>query len=100
MGNGKNNELTVITKTKNLCFYVLTITDKSPKKFRFTLVAKLQNNALDALERNPVPCCRKSSRTHAISDTDATDVFVFSGSLFCPLDQIALPGGSLGYYNV
>ena len=44
------NELTVITKAKNLCSYVLTVTDKSPKKFRFTLVAKLQNNALDVLE--------------------------------------------------
>ena len=50
MGTKDRNELTVITKAKNLCSYVLTVTDKSPKKFRFTLVAKLQNNALDALE--------------------------------------------------
>ena len=50
MSTNGRNELTVITKAKNLCSYVLTVTDKSPKKFRFTLVAKLQNNALDALE--------------------------------------------------
>ncbi len=50
MSKKGRNELTIITKTKNLCSYVLTVTDKSPKKFRFTLVAKLQNNALDALE--------------------------------------------------
>ena len=50
MSTNGRNELTVITKAKNLCSYVLTVTDKSPKKFRFILVAKLQNNALDALE--------------------------------------------------
>ena len=50
MNTKDRNELTVITKTKNLCSYVLTVTDRSPKKFRFTLIAKLQNNALDALE--------------------------------------------------
>ena len=44
------HELAVITKTKDLCSYILTVTDKSPKRFRFTLVAKLQNRALDALE--------------------------------------------------
>lgn len=50
MSAKERNELTVITKAKTLCSYVLTVTDKSPKRFRFTLVAKLQNNALDALE--------------------------------------------------
>ena len=43
-------DLTVITRTRELCSYVLTVTDKSPKRFRFTLVAKMQNRALDALE--------------------------------------------------
>ena len=28
----------------------MTVTDKSPKRFRFTLVAKLQNYALDIIE--------------------------------------------------
>ena len=44
------SELAVITKAKDLCSYVMTITDKSPKRFRFTLVAKLQNYALNIIE--------------------------------------------------
>ena len=44
------SELAVITKAKDLCSYVMTVTDKSPKRFRFTLVAKLQNYALDIIE--------------------------------------------------
>lgn len=45
------SELAVITKAKDLCSYVMTVTDKSPKRFRFTLVAKLQNYALKYLLR-------------------------------------------------
>ncbi len=45
-----NSELSVITKAKELCSYVMTVTDKSPKRFRFTLVSKLQNYALDVIE--------------------------------------------------
>ena len=44
------SELAVITKAKDLCSYVMTVTDKSPKRFRFTLVAKLQNYALNIIE--------------------------------------------------
>ena len=44
------SELTVIVKAKDLCSYVLTATDKSPKRFRFTLVAKLQSYALNTIE--------------------------------------------------
>lgn len=44
------SELSVITKSKELCNYILTITDKSPKKFRFTLVSRLQNYALSIIE--------------------------------------------------
>ncbi len=45
-----NSELRVVTAAKNLCSYVLTATNKSPKSFRFTLVSRLQNLALDAVE--------------------------------------------------
>ncbi len=31
------SELQVITQAKNLCSYVMTITHKSPKEFRFSL---------------------------------------------------------------
>ena len=44
------SELSVITKSKDLCNYILTITDKSPKKFRFTLVSRLQNYSLAIIE--------------------------------------------------
>ena len=44
------SELSVITKSKDLCNYILTITDKSPKKFRFTLVSRLQNYVLSIIE--------------------------------------------------
>ncbi|MDL2238420.1 four helix bundle protein [Christensenellaceae bacterium OttesenSCG-928-K19] len=44
-------ELTVITKSKDLCRYVLTVTEKSPKRFRFTLTGRMQNLALEIIER-------------------------------------------------
>ena len=47
----KKSDLYVITKVKELTRYVITITEKSPKKFRFTLVARLQNYCLDSLEQ-------------------------------------------------
>ena len=43
-------ELSVITRAKDLCSYIMTVTDKSPKRFRFTLVTRLQNYALDVIE--------------------------------------------------
>jgi hypothetical protein len=45
-----NSELSVITKAKELCSYVMTVTEKSPKRFRFTLVWRMQNYALDVIE--------------------------------------------------
>jgi len=33
-----------------LCSYVFTVTQKSPKHFRFTFVSRLQNLALDVVE--------------------------------------------------
>jgi hypothetical protein len=45
------SELTVITKAKDLCRYVMTVTEKSPKRFRFTLVSRMQNLAIDIIEK-------------------------------------------------
>ena len=36
------SELQVITFAKNLCNYVMTITQKSPKQFRFSLIGRMQ----------------------------------------------------------
>ena len=54
-GGGRRgaSELVVIVRAKELCGYVLTATDKLPKKLRFAMVSRLQNYALDAVER---PC--------------------------------------------
>ena len=50
MAQTKKSDLYVITKVKELTKYVITVTEKSPKKFRFMLVTRLQNYCLDALE--------------------------------------------------
>ena len=47
----KQSELTVVMKAKELCSYIMTVTQKSPKQFRFTFVTRLQNLALDVIER-------------------------------------------------
>lgn len=47
----KQGDLSVITKVKEVCSYILTITDKSPKRFRFTLVSRLQNYSLTIIEK-------------------------------------------------
>ena len=45
-----SNDLIVITLCKKLCAYVITITEKSPKKFRGVFVNRMQNYALDVIE--------------------------------------------------
>lgn len=61
----KESELTVITRAKELSLYILSVTDKSPKKFRFTLVSRLQNYTLEILENlflaNEIPVGGKSA---------------------------------------
>lgn len=46
----KQSKLTVITKAKDLCSYVMTVTQKSPKQFRFTFTSRLQNLSLNVVE--------------------------------------------------
>ena len=46
----KKSELSVITKAKDLCSYIMTVTQKSPKQFRFSFVARMQNLALSIIE--------------------------------------------------
>lgn len=42
--------MSVVTKAKELCSYVMLVTQKSPKHFRFTFVTRMQNLALDVIE--------------------------------------------------
>lgn len=46
----KESELGVIVKSRKLIEYIFTVTEKSPKKFRFTIIAHLQNRALNIIE--------------------------------------------------
>ena len=46
-----NKELVVVTKAKDLCAYVLDVTEKSPKRFRFTLTSRMQNLSLEIIEQ-------------------------------------------------
>lgn len=48
--SAKKHNLYVFTKVKDLAQYILVVTEKSPKKFRFTLVVRLQNYILDVIE--------------------------------------------------
>lgn len=46
----KQSELTVVTKAKDLCSYIMIVTQKSPKHFRYTFVSRMQNLALSVIE--------------------------------------------------
>ena len=46
----KKSELTVIMQAKDLCRYIMDITQKSPKQYRFTFTTRLQNLAMDVIE--------------------------------------------------
>lgn len=44
------SELVVITRAKKLTAYVMTVTAKSPQRFRFTFVNRMHNYCLDIIE--------------------------------------------------
>lgn len=46
----ENSELMVITKAKDIVNYSFAIAENAPKKFRFTLITRIHNTALDILE--------------------------------------------------
>ena len=45
----KKNVLAIVMKAKDLCTYIVTITQNSPKQFRLTFVARMQNLAMDII---------------------------------------------------
>ena len=55
------SELQVITFAKNLCSYVMTIAQKSPKQFRFSLVGRMQGYVLDIVEELYYACDEEKS---------------------------------------
>lgn len=46
----REDEFVLVTKTKELCGYIFCVTEKSPKRYRFTITTRLQNLAMEALE--------------------------------------------------
>lgn len=46
----KESELHVIMRAKDLCSYVIQITEKSPKKYRFTFTSRMQNLCMEIIE--------------------------------------------------
>ena len=44
------SDLAVISNADKLCGYIFQITEKSPKKFRFTFITRMQNLSLDVIE--------------------------------------------------
>ena len=46
----QTGELKALLKAKTLAQYVLQVTDRSPKRFRFTFTTRMQNIALDIIE--------------------------------------------------
>jgi len=44
------SELHVVMKAKDLCRYVMTVTQKTPKQYRFTFTLRMQNLCMDIIE--------------------------------------------------
>ncbi len=47
--HNQNNDFGLITKAKDLCSYIMTITIKSLKHFRYTFVSREQILSLDII---------------------------------------------------
>lgn len=45
----KDGDIRIIISAKDLCSYVMTVTQKSPKQYRFTFTSRLQNLSMDIL---------------------------------------------------
>lgn len=43
------SDLSVIMRAKDLCRYIVTVTQKSPKQYRFTFTSRLQNLSMDVI---------------------------------------------------
>ncbi|MDR3136428.1 MAG: four helix bundle protein [Coriobacteriales bacterium] len=50
MAEKHQSELSIVMKAKDLCKYVMTITQKSPKQYRFTFTIRMQNLCMSIIE--------------------------------------------------
>jgi hypothetical protein len=93
------SELVVVTKSKDLLEYVLTVTQKSPKQFRFTLVSRMQNLAIDVVEQlyraNEVFVGGDAPGTNLRQRLDMQHQAITDLKLLCYLAEIAMRQGCL-----
>lgn len=96
----QKSELSVIVKVKDLASYILTVTEKSPKRFRFTLTGRLQNYILDVVENlylaNEVfvksADSREAENRLSLQHTAMTQL-----KLLCYVSQLAMEQGCILY---
>ena len=46
----RDKEMAIFTAAKKLSEYIFVITEKSPKKFRWSIISRLQNASVDVIE--------------------------------------------------
>lgn len=88
------HELHVVIKMKDLCRYVMTITQRCPKQYRFTFTTRLQNLGMDALEMiylaNDVFVSGPDAREKARQRLDLQHEAMTRVRLLCYIAQLAL----------
>ena len=67
------SELTVITRAKDLCSYIMAVTQKSPRQFRFTFTSRLQNLSLDVIESFIISDLKANKMHKSVSVGDLCD---------------------------
>ena len=98
----QQSELTVITRANELCSYIFTVTQKSPKQFRFTFTGRLQNASLNVLEylirANETPLDRKQLALYAervsYQRKAMTELILIGYLAVMPWSRIAFPESS------
>jgi len=50
MTTRRQSEMGVVTKAKDLCKYIMVVTQKSPKQYRFTFTTRMQNLSMNVIE--------------------------------------------------
>ena len=69
----EQSTLSVITKAKLLTEYVFTVTQKSPKQYRFSIIGRMQSYSLDVVENlSKRQIERENRRLRLISPKEAT----------------------------